>query len=171
MALFAQILGWMMAVWEMNPGLCSLILQVTSLVCAFVCISCCMRDTAASSRSVRVHVRQSGDVSVDVDQREPSRAPPQGRSPGTPARPIGGSHSEAPPPAPAMPRGARSKVKSQPHPRPAAVQQPVYIAPSQGRRYRKPDCSKALCTSGELVPLSREEAEGRKYTPCKGCKP
>ena len=63
MALFAQILGWMLAVWETNPGLCSFILQVTLLVCAFLCISC--------SHSVRVHVYHSGEVSVDVDQSEP----------------------------------------------------------------------------------------------------
>ena len=137
MVLFAQILGWIMAVWEMNPGLCSFILQVTLLVCTFLCISCCVRRAAASSHSVRVHVYNSGEVSVDVDQSEPVRAPgtpgrfgqlgpaPQDRSPGTPVRPINlGLQSEAESdlllfedepvdshsPVPEVPRGARSKV-------------------------------------------------------------
>ena len=131
---------------------------------------------------------------MDVDQSEPTRAPgspgrfgqlgpaPQGRSPGAPARPINiGSQLETerdllpfedepvnPPPAPAVPRGARSKVKSKPHPRPAAVpQRPVYIAPPKGKRYHKAGCSKALYMSGELVPLIRDEAESRKSSwPC-----
>ena len=199
MALFAQILGWMMAVWELNPGLCSLILQVAVLACVFVCISCCcMRRTPSGAHSVQVHVSSQGEVTVGVDQREPVRAPgtpgrfnqlspaPQGRAPGTPARPInvGGSHSEPesdlvpfedepvdPPPVPAMPRGARSKVKSKPHPRPAVVpERPVWIAPFAGKRYRTIDCAKALCMSGHLEPVSRAEADCRGYTPCKACK-
>ena len=109
MALFAQILGWMMAVWETNPGLCSFILQLALLLSMFLCISCCRRRSASSSHSVQVHVSSQGEVTVGVDQREPVRAPgtpgrfnqlspaPQGMSPGTPARPInvGGSQSEA----------------------------------------------------------------------------
>ena len=199
MALCAQILGGIMAVWELNPGLCSFILQLALLASVFLGISCCRRRGTSSSRSVQVHVSSQGEVTVGVDQREPLRAPgtpgrfnqlspaPQGRSPGTPARPInvGGPHSEAesdvlpfedepvvPPPVPAMPRGARSKVKSKPHPRPAAVpERPVWIAPSQGKRYRKEECTKALYMSGHLEPISRAAAEGRGYTPCKVCLP
>ena len=154
MALFAQILGWMLAVWEMNPGLCSLILQVTLLVCAFLCVSCCARRTAASSHSVRVHVYHSGEVFVDVDQSEPARAPgtpgrfgqlgpaPQGRSPDTAARPINlGSQSERLRVIFFLSRMSQwirwililpSRIfHVAPGQRPAAVpQRPVYIAPS-----------------------------------------